>query len=147
MNASCRSRTYKPIRASGSKPDVFANFTNDANIKHMCEALILHTTQDTGLEPVTAGLTVRCSTSWANLEYKRTAGIEPAPTVWKTVVLPLNYVRIWTLVGLNHWHWVCKTSSLLHKTYLKVYVMSLSKSCLEILLVSSCLVWFLYHNV
>lgn len=33
------------------------------------------------------------SGSWRRNSLKRVAGIEPATTVWKTVVLPLNYTR------------------------------------------------------
>ena len=49
-----------------------------------------------GIEPTSAGATIRCVNHFATIAIKRTgaAGIEPTLTVLETAVLPLNYAPI-----------------------------------------------------
>ncbi len=57
-----------------------------------------------GIEPTSAGATIRCVNHFATIAMAGTVGIEPTLTVLETVVLPLNYVPIkkWRRVDSNH---------------------------------------------
>ena len=69
----------------------------------------------TGIEPVTRGFSVLCSTDWAIWAKKRVMGIEPTCSAWKADILPLNYTRTCTLFNfqgtndiLLYPHWPCQ---------------------------------------
>ncbi len=47
-----------------------------------------------GIEPTNAGTTIRCVNHFATIAMAGAAGIEPAPKVLETFVLPLNYAPI-----------------------------------------------------
>ncbi len=47
-----------------------------------------------GIEPTSAGATIRCVNHFATIAMAGAAGIEPTLTVLETAVLPLNYAPI-----------------------------------------------------
>ena len=58
-----------------------------------------------GIEPTSAGATIRCVNHFATIAILRktgAAGIEPTLTVLETAVLPLNYTPKWRKVDSNH---------------------------------------------
>ena len=78
----------------GSKPSALP-LGDTPTIPHKSEKLV----SPQGFEPRTHGLEGRCSIQLSygpksDKKMERMAGIEPATTAWKAVVLPLNYIRI-----------------------------------------------------
>lgn len=59
-----------------------------------CHGMLSNVAGMAGFGPACNWFKARCLTAWLHPRVERIVGVEPALSVWKTDVLPLNYIRI-----------------------------------------------------